>query len=165
MPFRSLSYIDPQPNEPGFAPDPQLQNTILRMHHPYGAALVDPRLRDEPLFIARGTADIDEDKVDYHTRHRLLAKIANNTTNRSHVFTIWLGYELFEAHQPTSDPDIVQIGAQLEDLPGHCELVVVDMTRLEEAYIDDPADTDSLGRPIPGRFDFRKFIIDRRRIK
>jgi hypothetical protein len=156
MPFRNQSYINPVPLPTPAAPDP-LRNTVLRGH-------VGPLASGFPnfgLFEARGSADVGTDSVDFHTRNRLLGKIANNTTNRSHVFMIWLGYELFEAHQPVpTNPDVVQIGARIEDIPGHKEFVVVDMTRLEEAYVDpDPTDA------IPGRFDFRKFIIYRKRIK
>jgi hypothetical protein len=146
MPFRSLSYMDPQEN--GGSTDHLLQNTILRDHLTTAGF---------GLFEARGSADIGTDEVDYHTRNRLLAKIANNSTNRSHVFAMWVGYELFEAHQPNADA--VQIGARIDDLPGHREFVVVDMSRLEEAWVDDPNDGQ------PGRFDFRKFIIYRKRIK
>lgn len=151
FPFRSLSYINPQ------SPDDSLMSTILRRHRPSGGGPADAL----GLFEARGSSDVGSDNVDYHTRNRLLAKIANNTTNRSHVFAIWIGYELFEAHQPNpAMPDVVQIGARIDDIPGHREFVVVDMTRLEEAYFDsDPTD------PVPGRFDFRKFIIYRKRIK
>jgi len=167
MPFRSLSYMDPQPNtdpvplaSPPDQLDNQLQNTIMRLHHPYGLTLMDPAMENESLLAARGPNDVGNDAVDYHTRNRLLAKIANNSTNRSHIFAMWVGYELFEAHQPNaSNPDIVQIGARIEDLPGHREFVVVDMSRLEEAWVDDPTTADA------GRFDFRKFIIYRKRIK
>lgn len=173
MPFRSLSYVDPQPNGGG-APDAQLENTLLRLHHPYAATVVNAQIVNEGLFEARGTNDVlavappstTKDNVDYYTRNRLLSKIANNTTNRSHVFAIWVGYELFEAHQPNPNvPDVVQIGARIEDLPGHREFVVADMTRLEEAFVDDPTDVDGSGNAIPGRFDWRKFIIYRKRIK
>jgi hypothetical protein len=131
------------------APDVSVNNTILRNH---ATAAYD----DLGLFEARAVADVTANNVDFHTRQRLLAKIANNTTNRSHVFMIWAGYELFEAHQPAPEqfPNVVQIGARITDLPGRREFTVVDMTRLEEAY-----------NPGTGAFDWRKFIIYRKRIK
>lgn len=158
-PFLGMSYIDPN------NPDQSLRNTILRGHNISGPP--NP-LNNLQLFEARASADADgnaangENAVDFHTRHRLLSKIANNTTNRSHVFMMWIGYELFEAHQPNaaSFPNIVQIGARIDNVPGHREFVVVDMTRLEEAY-SDPDPTDA----VPGRFDWRKFIIYRKRIQ
>jgi hypothetical protein len=150
QPFRSLSYVDP------VAPDASLQYTILRSHYATGGGLDSLR-----LFEARGTADVPNNDVDYHTRNRLLAKIANNSSNRSHVFILWVGYDLFEAHQPNAaDPDVVQIGAQITDIPGHRDFVVVDMTRLEEAYSDS-----NLSDAVAGRFDWRKFIIYRKRIE
>ncbi|MFO1092485.1 MAG: hypothetical protein U0992_04115 [Planctomycetaceae bacterium] len=168
MPFRSMAYLDPQPNiDPNTMTSPpdllenQLQNTLLRSH------LTTTGLG---LFDARSSADAQPSNnvVDYYTTNRLLSKIANNTTNRSHVFAMWVGYELFEAHQPNAaaNPDVVQIGSKITDLPGHRDFVVVDMTRLEEAFVDDPNDTDVVtGKPLPGRFDWRKFIIYRKRIK
>lgn len=155
-PFLSMAYIDPN------NPDSSLRNTMLRPHFQSGA------LNNLQLFEARSSTDADgnttngENAVDFHTRHRLLSKIANNTTNRSHVFMMWVGYELFEAHQPDAAnfPNFVQIGARIDNVPGHREFVVVDMTRLEEAY-SDPDPTDA----VPGRFDWRKFIIYRKRIQ
>jgi hypothetical protein len=150
FPFRGLSWINPQvATNPNLNP---VHNSVLRGHQP---------VPDFPLFDARPSADGDgnpvngEDDFDYHTRNRLLCKIANNTTNRSHVFMIWLGYELFEAHQPDplNNPDDVQIGARITDSSPRREFLVVDMTRLEEAY-----------NPVSNRFDFRKFIIYRKRI-
>ena len=154
-PFRSLTYVDPQ------APAQSVRHTFLRDYHP------GRPLDFLGVFEARGSIDADnnalngEDLIDYHTRNRLLAKVANNSTNRSHVFVMWVGYELFEAHQPNpANPDVVQIGARIDDIPGHREFVVVDMTRLEEAYVD-PNPLDAL----PGRFDWRKFIIYRKQIQ
>jgi hypothetical protein len=105
------------------------------------------------LFEARDTSDVGSTKeiVDPHARHRLLAKIANNTTNRSHVFAIWAGFDLHEAHYVTLyGAQRVQIGGKADDLPSRRMFCIVDMSRLEEAY--DPAS---------GTFDFRKFIIHR----
>jgi hypothetical protein len=120
-----------------------LQNSLLRGH------LGVP---DLSLLEARSTADLNQDNIDYHTRERLLSKIANNTTNRSHVFGIWIGFDLFEAHQPLAGaPDVVQIGGRLEDLPPRRAFLVVDMSLLEEAY-----------NPLTQTFDFRKFILFRK---
>jgi hypothetical protein len=95
-----------------------------------------------------GSGSNDDDQIDYHTRNRILAKVANLTTERSNVFAIWIGYQLHEAHEPL--PGVVQIGAKADEFPLHRELVVVDMSRLEEAF-----------NPITGRYDFEKFIIYR----
>ncbi|REJ72907.1 MAG: hypothetical protein DWQ29_19765 [Planctomycetota bacterium] len=148
-PFRGMGYINPN------SPDHSLRDTILRPHLQAGA------LNSLQLFEARGTADVGTDNVDFHTRNRLLCKIANNSTNRSHVFFMWVGFEFFEAHQPdaVNFPNVVQIGARIEDISGHRDFLVIDMSRLEEAYIDtDPTDA------VPGRFDWRKFVIHRKRL-
>lgn len=98
--------------------------------------------------------DVDEDLIDYHTRHRLLAKVMNNTTTKSHVFGIWLGFDLHEAHTVTSgSSSATQIGARATDLPRYRMFCVVDMSRLEEAY-----------NPVTGAFDFEKFIIHRQQL-
>ena len=155
FPYRGDAHINPS------APTQSIRSTMLRPHFQSGSADI------LQLFEARSISDADpmsspSNEIDYHTRHRLLSKIANNTTHRSHVFMIWHGYELFEAHNPNPQqaPDVVQIGARIEDIPGHREFVIVDMSRLEEAYVD-PNPNDA----VSGRFDFRNFIIYRKRIQ
>ena len=59
------------------------------------------------------------DTVDYHTRHRLLSKIHNRTTNRSHVFMVWTTVGFFEAHRiagTSAAAGEVQIGAEAGDM-------------------------------------------------
>jgi hypothetical protein len=151
-PFRPLGYIDT------VNPEQSIQNTILRFGEGAVPGTSDsPHLNRVGLFEARPTIDFNEntdnDRVDYHTRHRILAKVANNSTTRSHVFAIWAGFTLHEAHRlPNGN---VQIGARAEDLPVFRKFLVVDMSRLEEAL-------DTSG-PQP-RFDFRKFIIHQQRL-
>jgi len=140
-PFRALSDFD------RFDADGAIQNTILRRGFGPG------KFNEASLFEARPVEDFDgngghddDDLVDYHTRNRLLAKVANQTTTKSHVFAIWVGFDLHEAH--THSSGAVQIGARATDLPTYRQFLVVDMSRLEEAY-----------NPETGSFDFRKFII------
>ncbi|WP_437205389.1 hypothetical protein [Planctomicrobium sp. SH664] len=109
------------------------------------------------LFEARATADTDTsgttgDQVDFHTRHRIFSKVLNNTTNRSHIFSGWIEIQFHDAHQISSGATAgaVQVGAKADDLPTYRQFVVVDMSRLEEAY-----------NPSDNTFDFRKFIIHR----
>jgi hypothetical protein len=135
-------------------PDNSVRNTILR------SIPVTPPSPLEKFGLFRAQSNLDfttpaEHRVDFHTANRLLCKVANNTTTRSHVFMIWAGYDLFEAHQPdpTNNPQVVQIGAKIDDIPGHREFTVVDMSRLEEALTGS------------GAFDFRQFIIYRKRIQ
>jgi hypothetical protein len=165
-PFRNLSHIN------SVAPDQSEQDTILRST---GSAAASPTLQFFNLFEARAQADIDPDttdstyfdEVDYHTRNRLLGKIHNLTTNRSHLFACWIAVEFFEAHQipvdtdgdgdPDSDGDGVpealatQVGGLAGDLPMRRLFCVIDRSRLEEAY-----------DPTTGRFDFRQLIVYKR---
>ncbi len=134
-PFRAFSVLEESAagNRDGGA-----ASTVLR---------VRPGDPGEGLF---QLAEVDADGIalDHHTRNRILAKIANNTTTRSHVFFVWMGLDFFEAHRKVNGQ--VQIGSRSEDLPRYRMFCVVDMSRLEEAY-----------NPINGTFDFRKFIIHR----
>lgn len=145
-PFRGSAFIEPMAQEAGDV----TANTLLREL---------PGVRNElnersfGLFDATTVGDVKNGsyQVDSHTQKRLLAKVANLTTTRSHVFVIYAGYDLFDAHQPVpTDPTIVQIGGKAEDIPGRRMFCVVDMSRLEEAYSS-----------VTQTFDFRKFVIHR----
>lgn len=109
---------------------------------------------DLDLFESRSRADVGVDDVDYHTRHRLLAKVLNNSTNRSHVYSGWIEIVFHEAHVISSGGnEAVQLGAEADDLPRYRMFCVVDMSRLEEAF-----------DPTTGTFDFQKFIIHRQQL-
>jgi hypothetical protein len=126
-----------------------------------------PAIPHHGLFEARSSLDrtgasTASDTVDYHTRNRILAKVDNLTTNRSHVFGIWMTVGFFESHRLATGGGAgqVQIGGRAEDLPLRRSFVVADMSRIEEAYEDsNPADG------VQGYFDFRKFIIYRKQLK
>lgn len=91
--------------------------------------------------------------IDHHTRDRILAKVANNSTNKSHVFFIWTAVGYFEAHRESAGGN-VQVGARLTDIPIHRRFTVVDMTKLDDAY-----DTQT------NTFDEKKFIIYQKRLR
>lgn len=113
-----------------------------------------PPATNTPLFgllEARAAGDLTNDYVDLHTRHRILQKIANNTTNRSHMFAIWGGVDFFEG---TASGSNYQVGAKAADVQTCRWFLVVDMSRLEEAY-----DTGTQS------FDWRKFVIYRQRLE
>ena len=187
MPFRPLSYLDPNrlltvttgTNAPDTTSVDPTAYTILRKHagivaDDFAPEVIDrqPSLEALGLFEARPTTDIGSDAYDYHTRHRLLAKIANNSTNRSNVFAVWVTVEFFEAHQPLanatpSNPNVVQVGAKLEGSPTHRGFFIVDRTRLEEAVDEDSVTNsgDNNGRNDAFRFDWRDFVIHRRTIQ
>ncbi len=93
--------------------------------------------------------------IDHHTRNRILAKVANNSTNKSHVFFVWAAVGYFEAHQITvGGVPRTQIGARLTDIPIHRRFSVVDMSKLDDAY-----DTQT------NTFDEKKFIIYQKRLR
>lgn len=146
-PFRSLSYLQ-QPID-GKPDALSIESTILRHRD----------LRTSPpvtytddvghgLYDAQSSGALSNFRIDYHTKNRILAKIHNNSTTRSHVFFAWIGIDFFEAHVNTNN--LVQIGGKSPDLPQYRMFCVIDMSRLEEAY--DPA---------RNTFDFQKFIIYR----
>jgi hypothetical protein len=158
-PFRNLSHIN------SANPDQSEQDTILRSTP---SAVSTPELEFYNIFEARLSGDIPAlggtDEVDYHTRNRLLGKIHNLTTNRSHLFACWIAVEFFEAHQipysydhdsDSSTPDMTvyatQVGGLAADLPMRRLFCVIDRSRLEEAY-----------DPTTGRFDFRQLIVYKR---
>lgn len=131
------------------------------------------------------TVDTNEDKsnrVDYHTRHRLLRKVANNSTNRSNVFIVWMSVGYFEAIEGEKDENLnmtvdpaedfngngsfdfagtanadIRIGAPLSAQPEHRGFFIVDRTLLEEAEIENS--------PSGRRFDFKKFIVYKKTLK
>ena len=110
------------------------------------------------LFEARDLADVvpteDLSAVDLHTRYRLLQKIANNTTNRSHMFAIWGGLDFFEGTETSTGSGQFRVGAKATDVQTCRWFFIVDMTRLEEAFNT----TDN-------SFDWRKFVIYRQRLE
>ena len=84
-----------------------------------------------------------------------MAKAANNSTTKSHVFFVWVAVGYFEAHETTvSGVKLPQIGARITDLPIHRVFSVVDMTRLDDAY-----------DPYTRTFDYSKFVIHRKRLR
>ncbi|MFV0446591.1 MAG: hypothetical protein ACK5Q5_23725, partial [Planctomycetaceae bacterium] len=152
-PFRPLTYEDGRDLDTangGVQANPllNLNSTILRRHH--GTA--GSNLANIGLFEARNPTDVTADTIDWHTRNRILSRIANLTTNRSHVYVIFGGFQLHEAYEASPNDDIpnVRIGARMTSEPVYRELIVVDMSRLEEAY-----DTAT------GAFNFEGFILHR----
>lgn len=149
-PFRPATYenpdFDPAETTRAIANNP-VDDTLLRMGQGAFANI--------GLLEARAPGDVNNDVIDYYTRQRILSRVANLTTNRSHVYVIWAGFQLHEAHDLNSaDPNNprVQIGGRMpaNEFPTYRELLVVDMSRLEEAY--DPANQS---------FNFASFIVHR----
>lgn len=115
----------------------------------------NPRLLFEVAFPTEhlGTAGA-ADKVDFHTRNRLLSKIAGNTTTRSNTFVVFMSVAYFEASGAgtTTYGSPVVIGARANSLspnaPDYRGFFVIDRTRAEEAF-----------EPSTGQFDNWKRLI------
>ncbi len=89
--------------------------------------------------------------VDFHTRNRLLNKIANNATVRSNVYYCWIHVQFHEAAE--DEFGNVQVGGELsggENDPQRA-FFVIDRSKLEEAW--DPRSQS---------FDWRKFVLLRK---
>lgn len=179
-PFRGNAQWDP--NWSASLDDQSIENGMLRSARrrgstvlgtrPPGASYVSPTLTATsdyttnlwgagPTYDTSGetwqalfdAADRDATNLDHHTRDRILSKIANNSTNKSHVYYVWMAVGYFEAHTLASNGR-TQIGARITDLPIHRKFMLVDMSRLEDAY--SAADNT---------FDYRKFIQTEKRLR
>jgi hypothetical protein len=139
-PFQSLAFDDP------LFPDDPLGSTILRRGRASSnfdkIGLFEARTPDDAVNAVANNRDY----IDWHTRERILSRIANLTTNRSHVYVIWGGFQFHEAHQKATGE--VQIGAALTGVDVYRELIVVDMSRMEEAFDGE-------------QFTFQPFILHR----
>lgn len=179
-PFRDFSFAAGQPASGIPAPGPQgvpaLQRTLARQlmfdssdlnnnmgPDPGEGPLVNaqpfnpPTTAPRQLLEARTTNDLNntQNYVDPHARHRLLAKVANNSTNRSNVFMVWVTVGFFDTDVPNpATPNIVRIGAEMPDQARRRGFFMIDRSVLEDAY--DPA---------TNTFDFRTFIQYRKTIQ
>ncbi|MEZ6058558.1 MAG: hypothetical protein R3C01_17795, partial [Planctomycetaceae bacterium] len=160
VPFSQIHAAGADPN----VVNQSIDQTLLRSHRapesteadfsPVGSAHFG-------LFEARDSTDYDatgdtanQNLVDYHTRQRILAKIANNTTTRNNLFVVWIRFDFFEAHTANDGgTPVVQIGSKIDDVHGATEFLVVDRTRLEE------------GLDANGKLNFAPFIIYRQRVQ
>lgn len=127
----------------------------------------DERMDRRQLFEARTVDDLASaggtNTVDPHTRHRLMHKIANNGTTRSHVFLVWVSATRCEVVYDATTRTY-RIGGRLDgeaaldssagDFPLQRAFFVLDRSQLEEAY-----------DPRTGTFNFRKFIKYRKTLQ
>jgi hypothetical protein len=94
--------------------------------------------------------DRDATNLDHHTRDRILSKVANNSTYKSHVYYVWMAVGYFEAHETTvAGVRYPQIGARITDLPIHRKFMMVDLSKIDNAY---DATTNTLN--------YKSFILD-----
>ena len=120
-----------------------------------------PLLDRRQLFEARNLADLGTvsgtsgNNVDTHTRHRMLHKIANNSTTRSNVYIVWASVGFFKAYYDTT-AQVYRIGEELDptEFPRQRAFFVLDRSEYERAY---DART--------GTFNFRKFIKYRKTLQ
>ncbi len=95
--------------------------------------------------------------TDYYMRHRLLSKVSNHATTRSHVYIVFVAVGFFEVVEPVAgQPQI----SGTEVSAGHRGFFVVD--------VSDPLGNDAYSPGTSGsrgRFDFRKFVKYRRTIE
>ncbi|MCA9109924.1 MAG: hypothetical protein KDA52_08265, partial [Planctomycetaceae bacterium] len=171
IPIRSASYVAPDLSDavnsaswPNASNVNKAAHTILRRHVATTSPVTVPDKHQLGLFEARQTSDVNSDNVDYHTRNRLLAKLANQTTNRSNVFAVWMTVKYFEAHQPdaTNQPNVVQIGAELADSPTLRRFYVVDRTLLEDAVQVDDNGTPGTPSDDIMTLNWRSFVVHQR---
>lgn len=159
-PFRDFSHVD----HGGLS----VEHTLLRSLPTDGFGAVTPAPRG--LFEVGTKAQHDgadpTTATDYYTRHRLLSKVMNHATTRSHVYMVFIEVKFFEVidDTPADGIDNPKIGAALTDstgadAPGHRGFFIVDMSKLDQAY------TAPTGAGSQGQFDFRKFIQYRRTIE
>ena len=159
-PFRPMTFLgNADPTSTADIAWQTVDQTLLRSLPKDVAFGQTESVRERRLFEARTAADVDttsptgfpaipdvtKDAVDFHTRNRLLNKIANNTTVRSHVFYCWIYVQFHEAAE--DEFGNVQIGGVMADQPVHRAFFVIDRSKLEEAW-----------DPKTRTFDWRKFV-------
>lgn len=146
-PFRSLSFLADGNNS--------IEHTLLR-RLPNDEFDNDPDSNRRLLEIGNA-GNHKSGSVDPYIRHRLLSKVWGNTTNRSHVFVVFISVDYFEARDMGNGA--VRIGrpldhADLTDGPEHRGVFVVNRSRIEEAV-----------KPGTNKVNWRKLVDFRQTIK
>ncbi len=156
-PFRSFDYAT------GFTSTGTVnnlrENTIFRsLPADISSPNPNPRLLFELTTGAEHLGSAGVNKIDVHTRNRLLSKIAANTTTRSNTFVVFMSVAYFEASGAgtTTYGSPVEIGARLSPFdpartvnqPDYRGFFVIDRTRAEQAF-----------EPSTGQFDHWKRLV------
>ena len=82
---------------------------------------------------------VESPAIDYATKHRLLAKVLNNSTTRSNVFLVFIQIDFFEAKEvvdpnlPASDNKVIRVGSKLTTIPSQRGFFVIDRTNAMES--------------------------------
>ena len=95
------------------------------------------------------------------TRHRMLSKIAGNTTTRSNAFAVFISVDFFEAYEDTSN-GAIRIGGKLIIDESDPDLVASTRNELYRGFfIVDRSDAEEAFDSATGRFDWRKLVKHR----
>jgi hypothetical protein len=130
-PFRNLGF-----SQNGLS---SLEDTVLRsLPRDFSST---PPTTPRGLFEVGDKVEHDTFLIDYATKHRLLAKVLNNSTTRSNVFLVFIQIDFFEAIQVSwLNPDtnqteqVVRIGGKLSSsiIPRRRGFFVIDRSNAME---------------------------------
>jgi hypothetical protein len=135
-PFRGISTAGFTQSATRQSPGDVLDNTIFRrLPIDLGRQAIDtPSADSRNLWEVGNYTDHANGAVDPLMRHRLLSKIFNNTTTRSHVLIVFMTVQLFEADDTTNGPNNPLIGGPLTGAPTYRGFFIIDRSQPEEAY-------------------------------
>ncbi len=142
-PFRGLGTLGFVQSATRQSPNDALESTMFRkLPFDLNSAAADPRHLWE-VGTNADHAGTSGTTVESEMRHRLLSKIFNNTTNRSHVFMVYVSVQPFQADDSAGSQN-VRIGGPLNDTNGNPAFnyrgfFVIDRSQPEDAYIFDTA--------------------------
>ncbi len=144
-PFRSLA--DVSYTASGGTKTASVEDTILR------SLPIDSKRR---LLEVGNSGEHTANSIDPIIRHRLLAKIAGNTTTRSNCFAIFISVKYFSAGADPAYNGAIRIGGPYNGKaePEHRGFFVVDRSKLEQGKYTGSAN-----------YDFRAFIDFRKTIQ
>ncbi|MBC8113489.1 MAG: hypothetical protein H7062_03870 [Candidatus Saccharimonas sp.] len=158
-PFRSLAYTGTR--TVGGTSRPSVEDTLFRSLPADSAETSARRLLEVGTQTDhRDPGSSDESMIDPLVRNRLLAKIAGNSTTRSHCYAVFIAVKYFQAGEDTTAGNAIRIGGPLNGKaePEHRGFFVVDRSKLEKA-------AGSGGYDFTDRNLFRAFVDYRRIIQ
>ena len=147
-----------------------IEHTLLRTL-PADSSETDPRRLFELGTHGNHTAG----SIEQSFRHRLLAKMLSNTTNRSNVFVVFVQVDFFEAARDSSSgSEVVRIGAKRSDSPGYRSMFVVDRSKalellgqqhLPRSFTDSADSTSKFNFNFNRSFSYRSLVTHEQRIR
>ena len=141
-----------------------IEHTLLRWL-PFDSNVGNPDLRRR-LFELGTAGQHNNNSIHHAVRHQLLSKILGNTTNRSHVFFVFVKVQWYEAHVNPANGH-TRIGARATDVPARRGFYVIDRSRALENLVPEklPASTYSFASPVSRKIDSSHLILYRRVIE